>query len=244
MPDNKPQEEFLSDLNPDNKPDVLTEPLNPTEPQATEEPKEDDEEARNRRERRLQSKLQAERESSIALAARLEILTEAQQFRKDSEPAEYLKAVERIYGTNSPEATEATELLKNALKGVEERATERALEKFREEQQQERDSVASEEKNLDEMVESIEDETGKTLDENTKKGFFQLLEKLSPKDKDGNIIEYADHKAVWDELQARRQPTSNRAKDLAARSLSTGTSPKTGVAQESEERWLRENGLI
>jgi hypothetical protein len=239
------QEEFLKDVNPDLKPDILTQDLVPPEAEKLEEDKETEGEKFNRRERRLQAKLQAERESSIALAARLEALSEAQKSRENSEPAEYLKAVEHIYGTNSPEATEATELLKNALKGVEERATERALEKFREEQQEERDAVAVEEKSLDAMVEDIEDETSKEMDAQTKQGFFQLLEKLSPKDSDGNIIEYADHNAVWEELQARKQPQQNRAKDLAARSMvSSGASPKTSVEAEANERWLRENGII
>lgn len=240
------QEEFLKDLNPDTKADVLTQDLVPPTEVKTEEgeTKETDEDKFNRRERRLQTKLQAERESSIALAARLEALTEAQKFRAE-EPDEYLKSVERIYGTQTPEATEATELLKTALQGAEKRATERALAQFREEQQKERDAIAKEEKSLDTMIEEIEDETGTTLDAQTKQGFFQLLEKLSPKDNDGNIIAYADHNAVWDELQARKKPQVSRAKDLAARSMTaTGSSPKTGVETESNERWLRENGII
>ncbi len=111
MPENQTQEEFLKDLEPDVKPDVFSEPLS-TEGEAAkpaEEPEEDKEEARNRRERRLQAKLQAERESNIAQAARIATLTEVQKLRAE-EPEEYLKQVERIYGTNTPEATEATEL--------------------------------------------------------------------------------------------------------------------------------------
>ncbi len=245
MPQNQTQEEFLKDLNPDNKPDVLTTDFAPvienTEPQESEEERE---ERLNRRDRRYIKKLEADRESAIEMADRLARITEAQRTRTE-EPDEYLKQVERIYGTNSPEASEATELLKTALKTVETRATERALEQFREEQQREQDSVAQEEKSLDSMIDDIEDETGQTLDEQTKQGFYQLLEKLSPKDKDGNIIEYADHNAVWDELEARRVVQPNRAKDLAARSMvNSGSSPRTGVEAESNERWLRENGII
>ena len=241
---NETQEEFLKDLNPDLHPDVLTDNLNPQAEQATED-EESTEDKFNRRERRLQSKLQAERESAIALAARLDALTEAQRFRQESEPEEYLKAVEKIYGTQTPEAAEATELLKTAIQGAERRATERAIEQFREEQQSEHESVAVEERNLDEMIETIESETGQEMDDQTRQGFFQLLERLSPKDRDGNIIEYADPDAVWEELQAYRQPQNNRARDLAARSMvRTGSSPQSGVADSSNERWLRENGII
>lgn len=241
------QEEFLKSLEPKENPvDPFAQTTEaPPEEKKEEEQEPTEEEKFNRRERRLQAKLQAERESSIALAARLEALSEAQKARTESAPAEYLKAVERIYGTGSPEATEATELLKTALQGVETRATERALEQFREEQRRAEEAVAKEEKTLDGMLEEIEDETGQTLDAQTKKGFFALLEKLSPKDSDGNIVAYADHHAVWDELQARKQPKENRAKELAARSMTrTGASPTATVEASAQERWLRENGLI
>ena len=242
------QEQFLKDLEPDKKPDVLTESLTPpAEAKAEDAPNSEptEEEKFNRRERRLTAKLQAERESSIALAARLEALSEAQKARQESEPDEWAKSVERIYGTGTPEATEATELLKSALKGVEQQATERALNAFREEQAQAAAEVSKEEKNLDVMLEEIEDKTGYEMDAQTRTGFFQLLEKLSPKDSDGNIIAYADHHAVWEELQARRKPADTRAKDLAARSMaSSGASPKSTVEAEATERFLRENGLI
>lgn len=242
------QQEFLKSLEPDKQADPFEQPIVPEETpeeHTEEEPEESEEEKLNRRERRLQAKLQAERESSIALAARLEALTEAQRSRKESEPSEYLKSIERIYGTGSPEAIEATELLKTALQSVEKTATERALELFREEQSRAERAVQNEEQRLDSMVEEIEDEIGRDLDAQTKKGFFQLLEKLSPKDRDGNIIAYADHHAVWEELQARRQQKDSRAKDLAARAVArTGGSPQTTVQDDSMERYLRENGLI
>ncbi len=236
------QDEFLKDLQTNN--DVFDQPITPPE---AEKPKEETEEdATNRRERRLRSKLQAERESSIALAARLEALTEAQKFRNESGEADYVKAVERIYGTATPEATEATELLKKALRDVEKTATEKAVKAYQDEKLKEQDELANEEKELDSMVEEIEDEYGVTLDANTQKGFFTLLEKLSPKDKNGNVIEYADHHAVWEEFQVRKAPANNnRAKDLASRSMTrTGASPTAGVAEDSNERWLRDNGII
>ena len=241
------QQEFLKSLETDQQ---QTDPFATEAPpeaseEHNEEEQESDEERTNRRERRLQAKLTAERESSIALAARLEALTEAQRARTESEPAEYMKSIERIYGTGSPEATEATELLKTAMMGVENRATERALELFREEQERAESAVANEEKALDTMVEEIEDEVGADMDAQTKKGFFQLLEKLSPKDRDGNIVAYADHHAVWEELQARRQPKDTRAKDLASRSMArSGASPQTSVADDATERYLREIGAI
>ena len=245
---NQTQEEFLKDLEPEQNVGALDQPIETEgeQPKEGEVKEETAEEKSNRRERRLQSKLQAERESSIALAARLEALTEANQARGDNSEDAYLKAVEKIYGTLTPEAVEATELLKKALVDVKNASRDEALAMFREEQRKEREAVVTEDKTLDSMVEELEDEFGVTIDPQTEKSFFQLLEKMSPKDSEGNVIAYADHYAVWDELQSRKpQPKVNRAKDLASRSMvRTGSSPQGTVEAEASERWLRENGII
>ena len=237
------QSEFLKELEQQNNTNPLEVPLTP-EAEITPTEEEGDEEKFNRRERRLQSKLQAERESSIALAARLEALTEAQKFSRENTP-EVDETIARIYGTNTPEAAEATALLQKALANAENRATEKALEKFREEQLAEQQSVQKEEQTLDGMIDDIEDETGVDMDSQTKKAFFSLLERLSPKDSDGNVKEYADHHAVWEELQARKQPQNTRAKDLASRSVArNGASPATTVQDDATVRFLKENGII
>lgn len=243
MPNELTQDEFLKDLNPQEGNNPLEQPFN-VEPEKAEVEEESEEVARNRRERRLTAKLQAERESSIALAARLEALTEAQKFSRETTP-EVDETISRIYGTNTPEAAEATALLQKALKNVEDRSTERALEKLREEQRQAAQAIQKEEKTLDGMVEEIEDEQGITLDGQSKKAFFTLLERMSPKDANGEVKEYADHHAVWEELQARKTTQNTRAKDLASRSMvRAGASPASSVQDDATARFLKENGII
>lgn len=215
------------------------EPTDPDDPEAQPES------VKDRRHRRLEAKLQAEREANIALAARLETLAEANK-SKGSEAAEYLKQVERIYGTDTPEAVAATEILKDALKSAEDRATERALETFREEQRKQAEDARKAEQELDSMIEEIEDEYGVTLTPEMQKGFFTYLEKLSPKDKEGNVVEYADHHAVWEEYKSKlTKKPDNRAKDLAARSMTqSGASGESRLQIDATERFLKENGLI
>ena len=234
------QEDFLKDLTPSDSQfgeGTTEEVVTPDEPT--------EEEKSNRRERRLQAKLTAERESSIALAARLDALTEAQKFRNDTAPTEYEKLAEQIYGNDTPEKLAATRLLTDALKGVHTKATEDALAKFREEQAEASRAVAKKEQTLEAMVEELEDEYNVTIDKNTQKGFFALLEKLSPKDKDGNVKDYADHHAVWEEYQARTKKVDTRAKDLASRSMTrTGGGNTENIQVSAHERWLKENGII
>lgn len=253
MPPNKSQEEFLNDLNTsDNVADnIMDRPLtlDGTAPADTGTPAPivdatGDDDKGNRRERRLQQKLQAEREAGIALAARLEALTESAQLREGSEAASFEKLAERIYGNQTPENAEATSLLVNALKEVEKSSTEKALSQFREEQRKYQAEVAREAQELDGMIEDIEDEHNITLDEPTQKAFFQLLNKLSPKDKDGEIVAYADHQAVWEELKSRKQAAQpNRAKDIASRSMSrTGAPAESKLEDDSVARFLKSQG--
>lgn len=240
------QEEFLKDLNPNDANNIMDRPLGDvTAPVAEAAATEDDDDTKaNRRERRLTAKLQAEREAGIALAARLEALTEAQKLRGETESASFEKLAERIYGNQTPENAEATQLLVNALKEVEKSSTEKAMAQFREEQQKERDSLANEEKTLDNMVEELEDEYNVTLDEPTQKAFFQMLSKMSPKDSDGEIIAYADHHSVWEELKNRKQAAQpNRAKDVASRSMvKTGASADSKLEDDSVRRFLQSQG--
>lgn len=246
---NQSQEEFLKDLVPPQENDPFAQVPEPVAAELSPEPaKEDEDDKANRRERRLQAKLQAERESSIALAARLEALTEAQKFSRESSPSSFEEKASRIYGTATPENAAATELLIASIKEASQAAKQEALSELREEQRKTAEATKKEEQNLDRMVEEIEDENGVTLDQPTQTGFFQLLEKLSPKDTQGNVIAYADHHAVWDEYQARKQraqPPNNRAKDLASRSMvNSGSSPAANLDANVNEKWLLENGLI
>jgi len=249
------QEQFLKDLNNDTLEQDPFAYLSGEEPK--EEPKTDvqppevdaDLEPRNRRERRLQAKLQAERETGIELAARLQALTEAQQSRTEA-PEEYLKNIERIYGTESPETREATEILKQALLSVKEEAKREALAAYEEKSSAETKAVVEAEALLDEMVEEIEDEFNVDLTskeaETHRTNFYRLLEKMSPKDKEGNILYYADPIAVWEVYQERTAPKADTtARTLASRSMTTGTSTQNSdLTKETTERYLKEHGII
>jgi hypothetical protein len=203
-----------------------------------------DPEPKNRRERRLMEKLQGERESAIALAARLEALSESQKSR--SEESEFLKVAERIYGNSTPELSEATELLKTVLLGVKDEAKREAIAEYQNLRQQEQQAVANAEKRLDTMLGEIEDEANIDLAPAQRTEFLKLLEKMSPKDSNGNIVEYADHFAVWDIYQekVKAHTPPNPAKDMAARAMVQGGSADQNVTTDAHERWLRENGII
>lgn len=253
------QEQFLKELEPKQSVnDILEAPLMvPEEGKKEEAPKVEDKEGeegghKNRRERRMEKALADERQAGRELASKLETMSEALKTLTKSD-SEYLKAIDSIYGTDTPEKAAATEILKRALLGVKDEATREALDTFRSEQQKEREAIKKEEAELDSMIEDLEDsysvDLSSATSSETRKGFFKLLGKLSPKDQEGNIIQYADHHAVWEQFQAGKtktvNPETNRAKDLASRSMvNSGSSPDSKVQDDAQLRFLKANGII
>lgn len=238
MPEEK---NFLDEF--DQKPEDPFAPVEtPVEP-VVEEEQPIDPEPRTRRERRLVEKLQNERESAIALAARLDVMTQSQNSR--SEQSQFLDVAERIYGTQTPELREATELLKTALSGVKEEAKREALAEWQSIKQKEQEAIVQAEKRIDDMIENIEDERNIELSDSNRQGFLKLLEKMSPKDSRGNITEYADHYAVWDVYQSQIKKPVNPAKELAAKTMTNGSaSSNSNLTNNAHEQWLREQGII
>jgi len=243
MPPKTEQEKFLEE-NQEMSPDIFAETPEPEKEEET--PVVDEENLRNRRERRLNARLEAERLAGIQMAAQIKAKDDLLKLQKESDP-DYLKNVERIYGTDSPEAQQATELLKSTLRGLEESATERAYSRLKEEQDRAREEERKAETELNSMLEEIEDEykTDLTTNTQTRTAFLTLLEKMSPKDADGNIIAYADHHAVYEMYQSRTKKPENRAKDLASRTMNQGGASKESTLQnDSQARYLIENGFI
>lgn len=244
-------EKFLEDTNADTtKVDVLDAPLIPDGSEKTGEGEGKEEEGdelkpKNRRERRLLKQLQDEREGSSFLAGKLQAREEAKT--AVNEESDYLKSVERIYGTDTPEAQIATDLLKKAFVGARDDAEERAYNRIKGEREQDAKAFADADTELDNMLEELEDEHGVELNEAQETAFYKLLEKMSPKDKEGNVIAYADADSVWEifsEKLTKAKP-DNRAKDMSSRSMTTsGASKDSNLNDDAHTRFLRDNGII
>ena len=255
--------QFLKDTEQDGKGfDILEQPMNPTggapegEPQSGPtgatgegEPDDNDDEftkkPRNRQERRLRQRLDDERRSSMQLAERLQIMSQAQQSLED---AEYLKGLERIYGNDTPEAQMATEILKKAFTGISKDIEERAYQRLVSEREQAEKAQKEAQAELEGFLDEIEDTYSVQLTEKQEKSFFELLSKMSPKDKQGNVTSYADPHAVWEVFQERSTKKTNdnsKAKNLVNRSMNQGGAPDNSKLQDDATfRLLRENGII
>jgi hypothetical protein len=210
-----------------------------------EAPKEEEKELeprKNREFRRLEAKYQAERESSIALAERLKVLSETERFRQDLKtddvPTDWLS----IYGGTTPEGQEqakrAWKLQREMLDSVKQEAKEEALREIEEREVETKREQAKYESFIEDQLEAIEDEFNVDVTSDApsarkaRREFLEMVQKFSPKDEDGNISDYADFGATWGQYQAtRKKPDNSKQKDLADRTM---TPSGNGADQEKK----------
>ncbi len=246
MPEkNSAMKDFLADIpvaNQQPTDDIFEKPLDGSEVQT--QPEKDVEV------RRAKKALQAEREANIELNAKLQALTERDRFEKETEGKDVNEKLLHLYGDDD-KGRQAAKLTQDLLNDTRAQAREEALEAFKQEREQEAKEVASSRQVLDEMLEDIEDEFNVDLTSDTpqaekdRKGFYATLQKFSPKDKDGQVINYADPIATWETYQTLKQPVQNRAKELSSRSMTpSGASTETKLEQTVSERFLKDNGII
>ena len=204
----------------------------PKEPVVAPEKEEDDNSSlKNRRERRLEDKLRRSEEMQIALNERVKILSEQQNYIRET-AGEIDPRLVKAFGTTD-EGKELTKIMTEVLKDNAEQAKEQALAEFESRQQAVHDEQASEESFIDTQLEAIEDTYNIDLTSNApaakkaRNEFLGLIEKLSPKDESGSIKEYADFESTFEIYkESRAKPEPSRSKELAARSMQ-GSAPGT-----------------
>jgi hypothetical protein len=240
--ENNEVDKFFANLPTENKSeaDIFGEPKAPII-----EPEKDtgEEVLKNRRERRLAEKLNSEREMAIALNERVKVLSEQvtsltaqQQYVKEHE-GEIDPRLLRAFGS-TPEGTELGKIFQDILKDTAEQAKADALREFEETQRQRTAEIQKEqsvnENYIQQELEALEEEHNVDLTSNTpnankaRKEFLSLVEKLSPKDSNGSIKEYADFGTAFEIYKGSQKSEPNRAKELSARSMqnsSAGTAP-------------------
>lgn len=206
---------------------------------------------KNRHHRRLESKLQAERESNIQLAARLEALTEAAKFRNDFRETTVDERLVTLYGSDE-NGMKAARITQSLMEDYGKRAREEALKDFKAEQAAREARISEDQKFVDSSLEDLEDEHGIDLTSDTPAGrknradFLTMVEKFSPKDGNGNIQDYADFDEVFDVFQQTRKSgrDNSQNKSLASRGMARGGSSARPTVDKAAERYLLENGLI
>lgn len=149
--------------------------------------------------------------------------SEESKFRQEvKEKLNLPPALIKLVGNDTPEKREALKELSEYLDSL----PAKAQEQFQAKMKAEADQVAAQDKaaleELNTGFESIEEDYGVDLtsDSKTRASFLEYLRKISHKNADGEVDQFADIPAAWEDFQERNKPKSaGRAKELASRGL-------------------------
>lgn len=216
------------------------------------EPEEVPDEIKNRRHRRLEEKLQAERESNIALAERVKILSEQDKFTKETsiDPR-----IGKLFDTSTDLGKENAQRLADLLSDYSTKAKEEALREIADKQLEEKEEQKSYENFIDKGLESLEDRYNIDLTSDApqarkaRREFLEMVEKLSPKDDEGSITGYADFDSTYEIYKEKHTEKidNSRQKEIASRSMQKSNSSSGSESQKKIspgwDGWKRDYGL-
>lgn len=236
-------DEFLKDLGTEES--IVDKSLVPEETEPEKDNEEIEERRKNRYTRRREAEAQRLRDENLQLNERVKVLSELGKFKEEVGDDD-LKKVEAIFGTDTPEKLAATNILKEALSGMSEKAKQAALKELDSRGEQETEAQKEADGEVDSMLEQVEDDYGLDMsDDNVRNGFLTLMEKMSSKYDDGNIKEFADYDAVAETyVTLQKRQGSGKARELANRSMTrSGESQPSKLPQNAIDRFMEENGL-
>lgn len=187
-------------------------------------------------------KVQKYVEKEIARAiADFKPTTIIQQATKEEEfnlPSSFVKLV----GNDTEEKKQVLKDLSSYFGGLKGEAKQEFLNELREREQQ---SIAEDNAALDELntgFEEIEEtynvdlSSGSAAAQRNRAAFVDYLKKVSHKNEDGEVDQFADIPAAFEEFQSRQTKSPNRAKSLASRSIGS-TQSVSDTPQGVDRSW-------
>ena len=210
---------------------------------------EDEPKSKDRRYRRLEQKLQEERESNIALAERIRVLAELkeeQMSNRDND--DFDPELIELFGDNEA-GKRVAQIFEKKLATVSERAKEEALRELSEARNYEEDLVNEYSNQIDEEFANIEDRYDVDLsgnDANSRKLrelYVNELQRRSHKDQDGNIDSYPDFEATFEDVLEKVKPDNSRNKEIADKSMVRSGQGTPANDDDAQLRHLRSLGI-
>jgi len=215
-----------------------------------EEEDEADESEKNRRHRRLEAKLQAEREANIALTERVKVLSEVDKFSKENPDVD--PDIAKMFDASDIGKENALRLSRK-LTEIEERAEQRALQRIEQLKESEAAEVEEAGNFIDTQLDSLEDQFGVAFYGSKKADalrseFLQFVENISPKDKSGEIKDYADFGSSFEAFQTlhtKEKPDNSRQREISNRSMQRSQSgaPAAKVRTSGWDGWKTDMGI-
>lgn len=158
----------------------------------------------------------------------------------DDDTASVVDAFTAIIGNDTPEKKAALASLERALGNVDQRASQKAVDQIKEIRQQELREDREAEEALEEAFDEIEESYGVDLSstsaiaKKTRSDFVTYVERIAPKDRYGEIIDYPDMNAAWETFSELRKGTQqpSRAKELASRGMARSADAQIAAPQK------------
>lgn len=147
------------------------------------------------------------------------------QTKESDEFKDVMDAMTAAIGNDTPEKQAALKAYENALKGIDQRSSTKTQQFMDEVRERELREQKEAEEELDNAFEAIEETFDVDLtsprSQKTRSEFLTFVEKIAPKDRDGEILGYPDMNSAWETFSEMRKPGEpSRAKQLASRGMS------------------------
>lgn len=164
-----------------------------------------------------------------------------QETQTEDEFKEVVDSFATIIGNDTPEKQNALKALERSLKSFDERAVRHAEDRLAQIKREEEEADRQAEEELDNAFEAIEEnfdvDLSSSRSQKLRSEFVSFVEKIAPKDRNGEILDYPDMISAWETFSEIKKATSqpSRAKELANRSISR--SSETVSAQPKRISW-------
>ena len=99
---------------------------------------------------------------------------------------------------------------------------------------------------IEESIESIEEENNISLSKKDRSEFLDLVQRLSPKNEDGDIVSFADFGTsfeIFKQIKSKGAPSNSVNKALASRSASSNTSSEIKTEPKGYVSGMGANGI-
>lgn len=233
--ENNAVEEFLGDIKGDD-----TNPFKDTE-EKVEKKEEVEEKVPFHKDEKVQKFIEKEVAKRVGEIQPREIIREVPFEGKET--SELKDILTRIIGNDTPEKIAAVKDFEKALSGLEEKGAQRALAQIEQAQEAEREAEVEAQNELAEGFDNIENQfdvdltSSKPDARKLRSDFVDFITLVSPKDDEGNVVEYPDLTATFQIFQERKKPEpNNRAKELSNRSMTRSGDAST-VPQPKDNSW-------
>lgn len=189
-------------------------------------------------------KREREMEERIKNSFKPEVIT------KEPEKDEVTDVLIRLIGNDTPEKLSMVKEFKSILEKGTERAKAEALAELDSRQTREQQADRDAEIELETAFDNIEEifdvdiTSNNPIAKKTRQEFVSFVEKIAPKDRNGDVIDYPDMNSAWETFSEMKKATSvpSRAKELASRGMSrsaeTQPNNQTKVGWDAAEEFI------